>query len=144
MNRLFKCFAVIVTACLIPFSAMAQEKIDVATAFQKAQSGEILLLDIRTPREWKQTGIAPQATPLDMRSRTFGPELMSLIDSNRERPIALICATGGRSAYLAELMAGAGFTSVFDVTEGMIGSSAGPGWIDAGLPVAAYSDLVTD
>ena len=46
--------------------------------------------------------------------------------------------------HLAELMAGAGFTSVFDVTEGMIGSSAGPGWIDAGLPVAAYSDLVTD
>jgi len=139
MNQFIRIFMSLTALCLISISAQAQEKIDVATAFEKAEAGEVLLLDIRTPREWKSTGVAPQATPLNMRSSSFGSELMSLIGSNRDQPIALICATGGRSGYLAEVMAEAGFTAVFDVTEGMVGSDVGPGWIEAGLPVAPFS-----
>ena len=110
-----------------------------ATALSMAQSGEVLLLDIRTPREWKQTGISPLAVTLNMHSRTFGSDLMSLINSNRDRPIALMCATGYRSGYLSGIMQEAGFSSIYDVTEGMLGSDAGPGWIDAGLPVVPYA-----
>jgi rhodanese-related sulfurtransferase len=31
----------------------------------------------------------------------------------------------------------AGFTQVYNIDEGMVGSSAGPGWIARGLPVEA-------
>lgn len=123
---------------LTPLAALAQEKIDVATAQQLAENGEVLLLDIRTPREWKQTGVSPLATPLNMRERSFGADLMALIDSNRDQPIALICASGGRSGYLAKVLSEAGFSEVYDVTEGMMGSGAGPGWIGAGLPVVGF------
>ena len=123
---------------LTPLAALAQEKIDVATAQQLAEKGEVLLLDIRTPREWKQTGVSPLATPMNMRERSFGADLMALIDSNRDQPIALICASGGRSAYLAQVLSKAGFSSIYDVTEGMVGSGAGPGWIGAGLPVVGF------
>ena len=123
---------------LTPLAALAQEKIDVATAQQLAENGEVLLLDIRTPREWKQTGVSPLATPLNMRERSFGADLMALIDSNRDQPIALICASGGRSGYLAQVLSEAGFSEVYDVTEGMMGSGAGPGWIGAGLPVVGF------
>ena len=136
--RLFA-FVLVLWTALLGSMARAQEKIDVATALSMAQSGEVLLLDIRTPREWKQTGISPLAVTLNMHSRTFGSDLMSLINSNRDRPIALMCATGYRSGYLSGIMQEAGFSSIYDVTEGMLGSDAGPGWIDAGLPVVPYA-----
>ena len=120
-------------------AALAQEKIDVATAINLAQNGDALLLDIRTPAEWKKTGVSPLATTLNMHSSSFGEDLMRLINSNRDVPIAVICATGGRSAYLSSLLDDAGFSAVYDVTEGMLGSSAGPGWIAAGLPTIAYN-----
>lgn len=123
---------------LTPLQASAQEKIDAETAQAMAESGEVLLLDIRTPREWKQTGVSPLATPLNMRDSTFGSDLMTLIENNRDKPIALICASGGRSGYLAQVMAEAGFSAVYDVSEGMMGSKAGPGWIGTGLPVVAF------
>ena len=129
---------VVILTLLTPLSAKAQEKIDVETAQALAESGDVLLLDIRTPREWNQTGVSPLATPLNMRERSFGSDLMTLIENDRDRPIALICATGGRSGYLAQVMAEAGFTKVFDVTEGMMGSDAGPGWIGTGLPVVTF------
>ena len=123
---------------LTPLSAVAQEKIDAETAQAMAERGDVLLLDIRTPREWKQTGVSPLATPLNMRDSTFGTDLMTLIENNRDKPIALICASGGRSGYLAQVMAEAGFSAVYDVSEGMMGSKAGPGWIVTGLPVVAF------
>lgn len=129
---------VVVLTLLMPFSAKAQEKIDVETAQALAKTGDVLLLDIRTPREWKQTGVSPLATTLNMRESSFGSKLMGLIENNRDRPIALICATGGRSGYLAQVMAEAGFSNVYDVSEGMMGSKAGPGWIGTGLPVVAF------
>ena len=73
-----------------------------------------------------------------MRESSFGSDLMSLIENDRDRPIALICASGGRSGYLAQVMAEAGFSKVYDVSEGMMGSNAGPGWIGTGLPVVAF------
>ena len=146
-QTLTKTWVMLCACCVLVLSmaatAGAQGKIDVATAETMARNGDVLLLDIRTPGEWKNTGVSPLATPLNMRSSSFGTELMSLIDNRRDVPIALICAGGVRSAYLKNVMENAGFTSVYDVTEGMLGSDAGPGWIAAGLPVEAY-DASTD
>ncbi|WP_179379974.1 rhodanese-like domain-containing protein [Jannaschia marina] len=99
------------------------------------EAGEILLIDIRRPGEWEETGIAPGARPLDMRRDDFVAALTDLAGGDTGRPIALICARGVRSDRMSARLAEAGFTSIIDVPEGMLGSSAGPGWLERGLPV---------
>lgn len=115
--------------------ALASPTLDAPTAFQRAEAGEIILVDIRQPEEWDETGSPRGAHRLDLRSPDFLEGLSALTDGDRGRPIALICASGGRSARTARALTDAGFSNVLDVSEGMLGSSAGPGWIARGLPV---------
>lgn len=109
--------------------------LSVADAHEQAVSGDILLVDIRTPREWRATGVGQGAHPLDMRRDDFEQALAQLTGGNRGAKVALICARGVRSARLSNRLTEAGFTNVIDVPEGMLGSAAGPGWVRAGLPV---------
>lgn len=97
----------------------------------------LILIDIRRPDEWALTGVAFGAVPLDMREDRFLDRLDQLTGGDRAAPIALICARGVRSRRLATKLAAAGFSAVLDVSEGMLGSAAGPGWIARGLPFGA-------
>lgn len=115
-------------------------KLTVAEAHNQAVAGDILLLDIRTPREWQATGIGQGAQPLDMRREDFLDVLDQLTGGDRTRPIAVMCARGVRSARLSNSLTEAGYTAILDVPEGMSGSAAGPGWVRAGLPVEPYSE----
>ncbi|WP_170400163.1 rhodanese-like domain-containing protein [Ruegeria arenilitoris] len=110
-------------------------QLSVEDAHQQALSGDVLLVDIRTPREWKATGVGQGAYPLDMRRDDFEQVLAQLTGGDRTIPVALICARGVRSARLSNRLTEAGFTNIIDVPEGMLGSAAGPGWVRAGLPV---------
>ncbi|OYW60817.1 MAG: hypothetical protein B7Z31_03540 [Rhodobacterales bacterium 12-65-15] len=110
-------------------------EMDAPTAFRLAEAGAVVLVDIRRPDEWAETGSAQGAQRLDLRDPGFVDALTALVAGDRTRPIALICAKGVRSARLANQLTAAGFTSVSNVTEGMLGSSAGPGWIARGLPL---------
>jgi rhodanese-related sulfurtransferase len=99
----------------------------------------LILVDIRRPDEWGLTGVAAGAVPLDMRDEGFVAALEKLVAGDRAKTIALICARGGRSRKLAARLTEAGFSSVLDVSEGMLGSAAGPGWIARGLPTLPHS-----
>lgn len=114
--------------------AQADTTLDAETAFQRVQSGDLLLVDIRQPDEWAATGSPAGAQRLDLRRPDFLDQLTALAEGDRSRPIALICASGGRSARTAQALADAGFTNVLDISEGMLGSFAGPGWLARGLP----------
>jgi len=107
------------------------------TAHQSAQNGEIILVDIRTPEEWLETGIGEGAIALDMTSKRFITSLVKLRQTYPEKQIAFICATGGRSSYLIRYLTKNGFGNTADVSEGMLGSRAGPGWLKIGLPIYA-------
>lgn len=113
--------------------------LSVSQAHDAAISGDVILIDIRTPREWMQTGIGAGALPLDMRRGDFISALGRIAGNDQARPIALICARGVRSARMSLQLANAGFTRVIDVPEGMLGSRAGPGWLAAGLPVTDWN-----
>ena len=101
-----------------------------------AVAGDVVLLDIRRPTEWERTGVGEGAVPLDLRREDFTEAVDALLDGDRARPVALICARGVRSDRAAARLAQAGFSRVIDVPEGMLGSGAGPGWLRRGLPVA--------
>ncbi len=118
----------------------ASGKLSAPDAFAKAKAGEVVLIDIRTPDEWKQTGVAPGAKRVNLNNPKGGDgfmaEILAALDQDKSRPVALICRTGNRTAMAQRFLTANGFSNVFDVSEGMAGNmSAGPGWLRRGLPV---------
>jgi rhodanese-related sulfurtransferase len=102
-------------------------------------SGKVTLIDIRTPPEWKETGVAKGARRVNMLHPQGAPgfvdQLLGEVKGDRNAPIALICRTGNRSTQVQRYLQSVGFTQVYNVNEGMVGSAAGPGWLKRGLPV---------
>lgn len=117
--------------------AADKEAMTALDAFGAAKSGRIILVDIRTPEEWKETGVGEGAIGLDMQSETFVGSLASLREANPDTPIALICRTGSRSNYVVTELNKRGFVGLVDVSEGMAGGRNGAGWIPQGLPTYA-------
>jgi rhodanese-related sulfurtransferase len=105
-------------------------------AFAKAATGKITLIDIRTPEEWAETGTGAGAQRLDMRRDDFVSALDKLLGGDRSKAVALICARGVRSSRLSRALRESGYTNIIDVPEGMLGSYAGPGWLERGLPIS--------
>ena len=136
-------FILTATACAtagMASSAWAAGKMSASDAHKLALSGDVLLVDIRTHGEWKQTGLGATALAISMHKPGFVDKLAEAAGQDKNKKIALICATGGRSNWLQGQLAKFGFTNVVDVSEGMLGSSAGPGWLKAGLPVKPFSN----
>lgn len=102
----------------------------------------IRLLDIRSPKEWQETGVAQGAWPVSLHDMKFTARLDTARELAEGRPIALICATGNRSGLVARALRMAGHDDLIDVSEGMLGSGAGPGWIRSGLPIIPIHDAI--
>ena len=108
-------------------------------AYAQAQAGKLTLIDIRRPDEWRQTGVARDALRINMvhpqGDAGFVRQVEAELGGNRTAPIGLICRTGNRTTRMQQVLREAGFTQVYNIREGMAGSSTGPGWIARGLPV---------
>lgn len=106
---------------------------------QQAHAGiledRVRLLDIRSRGEWRETGVAQGAWPVSVHHWRFIERLFVARELAENRPLALICATGIRSGSVMRALRLAGYDDFIDVSEGMLGSDHGPGWIKAGLPV---------
>ena len=140
--------AVFAGACLlVPAELPAQSAVAVAPvlgareAHAAALAGQVVLVDIRTPAEWRATGVPASGHAITMHQapEAFLREISAATSGSKSRPIALICATGNRSALIQTILRQAGYTDVADVAEGMSGGRRGDGWIKAGLPVRTWS-----
>jgi len=130
--------AVATAVAVAPEPTPSDATIAPAEAHEIVQSGALTLVDIRTPREWAETGIPKGAETADFNALSdaaFIARIDRILEGERERPVALICARGGRSSRAWALLREAGFTRVQDVHEGMLGNGSGPGWLARGLPV---------
>ena len=96
---------------------------------------QAILIDIRTPAEWRETGVAEGAHRLDMTDPMFDAKLSRLVEGDRTRPIALICRTANRTRTVQAALMQGGYKTVINVEGGMIGNQADKGWIAHGLPV---------
>jgi rhodanese-related sulfurtransferase len=85
---------------------------------------QAFLLDVREDDEWA-AGHAPSAVHL--RLGELGTRAAEL---PRDREVYVICRSGARSAYAAQALAGAGWTTV-NVADGMTG------WAVAGRPMVS-------
>jgi rhodanese-related sulfurtransferase len=116
--------------CLVSATQVfAFDNIAPEEAMRRLQSNETILVDVRTPQEWKQTGVAPGAKAIDAASPSFGADLKTVIDANPGKTLTFICRSGQRSAAVAGRLETAGMSHLAHVEGGM------NAWLDDGLPV---------
>jgi rhodanese-related sulfurtransferase len=134
--------AILVAFTLLAIHACSQDSgphLGAQDAYALSQAGQLTLIDIRRPDEWKKTGVAQGALRINMAhplgDEGFIRQVSAEVGGDREAPIGLLCRAGNRAVHVQRMLHDAGFTQVYNVKEGMTGSSAGPGWIARGLPV---------
>ena len=136
--KLYSIHTMLITVLLLAaMPGYAAPDLSAEQALAAAKAGKVRLIDIRTPQEWRRTGVAPGAGRIDYYR---GPQnllqsVTQLVGGDKNKPIALICHTGSRTSHAQKFLQSQGFTQVYNVMEGMAGSAAGPGWIRRGLPV---------
>ena len=97
-----------------------------SAALERLIDRGVPVIDIRTPEEWRQTGVIEGShllTFFDAQGRynvhAWLSELAT-IASRRDDPLALICDSGGRSALVSQFLdAQLGYRHVFDVPGGI-------------------------
>jgi len=76
----------------------------------------VQLIDVRTPAEWQQTGVIEGARRINFNSPDFQAQVAQL---DKNKPVIVYCASGGRSPQAAATMVKMGFKKVFDYVGGM-------------------------
>lgn len=101
----------------IPVLLKAQERLSPKEfRYKFDNTNDALLLDIRTPEEIAK-GYLKGAVFMDFYDSTF-KEQVAVID--REKPVFIYCAIGGRSWDAAKIMQEMGFKKVYDLKGGII------------------------
>lgn len=95
----------------------------------------VMVVDIRRPEEWRETGVIPGSqllTAFDSRGQfnaEFSSEFEALVD--RDEEVIIICQSGNRSTALSRALAErAGYTGVYNASGGIVS------WIDRGNQTA--------
>ena len=104
-------------------------------ALSMSEGGDLTIIDVRTPMEWMRSGVAKGALTITPQKPTFMEDLSEAVGGDMNKPIALICATGQRSATIARFLREQGYRAVADISEGMMGNRTSAGWLIKGLPV---------
>ena len=109
--------------------------VSVDEAQRRLAEGKSVLVDIRRPEEWAETGVAQGAIRLDMTAADFAPRLQALRQAHPGKEIDIICRTANRTGALQKSLVAEGWRNIVNVRGGMQGNSSDTGWIKAGLPV---------
>jgi rhodanese-related sulfurtransferase len=131
-------FVSAVVTLLLTVPAMSQPSplnITPREAHRMAADKSVVLIDIRRPDEWAETGVAEHAVKIQMEDPMFMTKLNAAMGNDRTKAVALICRTASRTRTVQQALAQQGYTRVINVEGGMIGNPADKGWIAQGLPV---------
>ena len=88
-------------------------------------SEDVTIIDVRTPREWQQTGIVTGSIPImffDEKRRPHAEQWLQQVSiyTTPEQELVLICRTGNRSKIIANyLVKQQGYTRVYNVKDGI-------------------------
>ena len=116
----------ILCALLLTQVACAVEVAEIDTKrLEELIASGVTVIDVRTPREWKQTGIVEGSLPImffDERRKAHPQKWMQQASAhiNADSPIAIICRTGSRSKAVGNfLIKQHGYQNVYNVTGGI-------------------------
>jgi rhodanese-related sulfurtransferase len=108
----------------VALAASVPSSVEVKQAAEFNSQGT-LLLDVREPSEYAEVH-AKDATLIPLGQL---PSRLNEIAQYKNKPVAVICRSGRRSAQGVDILRNAGFTQVTNVEGGTIA------WVNAGLPV---------
>lgn len=95
----------------VSFKLISQE------AFGKLATEKIQLIDVRTPAEHKK-GFIEGAILINFYDTDFSAKVMDTFD--KEQPLYIYCASGGRSKKAASKLLADGFTKIYDLEGGYL------------------------
>jgi rhodanese-related sulfurtransferase len=104
-------------------------------AYQRQQANQMVIVDIRTPPEWQETGVAKGALMFDMTAPDFIDNMVALRKANPDKEIGLMCRTSHRSSQAQTALTQAGFDRIYSIVGGLSGNDQASGWTADGLPV---------
>ncbi|MDC0870921.1 rhodanese-like domain-containing protein [Flavobacteriaceae bacterium] len=112
-----KLFLILVLIC--SFTSCAQEtkkpQLISQEEFAKISTKEVQLLDLRTPQE-QQQGFIEGAILINFFDSDFISKVTTRFDKNK--PLYIYCAVGGRSNKAARKLISVGFDSIYDLKGG--------------------------
>jgi rhodanese-related sulfurtransferase len=118
---------------LLGTSLLADFKTVDANEFSKLMAKGYPTIDIRTPGEWKQTGIIKGAHKMMFFTPTGQPDIagwffeLGLLVKSKKDPILIYCAHANRTKSLGEGLTQMGFENVYELKDGIEN-----GWMKAG------------
>jgi len=118
---------------VVSVSLFAEFKTVNVEEFAKLKAKGYPVIDIRTPMEWKQTGIIKGAHKMMFFSPKGQPDLaawffdLGHLVKDKKEPILIYCAHANRSKSLGEGLSQMGFENVYELKGGIEN-----GWMKAG------------
>ncbi len=140
--------------CFLIFSLMIKSiksdehmnniNISIDEAEKLYNSNQIKIIDIRTEKEWKMTGVIPNTFLVNMHNEDFteNPNFINivkdLLNKNLDSKIAFICASGARSEIAANYFKNKKHKNIFHIPTGILGKQE-DGWLYLGLPIESFN-----
>ncbi len=124
---------ILLGALLLSAALFAEVKRIDADELVKLQAKGVPVIDIRTPMEWKQTGIIKGAHKMMFFTPNGQPDLadwfynLGRIVKDKNQPFVIYCAHANRSKVLAEGLDQMGFKKIYELKGGIEN-----GWIKKG------------
>jgi rhodanese-related sulfurtransferase len=118
-----------------PPYALADEELSPPEAHRLAAAGLVILIDVRRPDEWLETGVPEHAHAVQMGHPMFMTKIEVLTGSGRAKPLVLICQAGVQTRALQRKLIDSGYRDVAHVRGGVTGSGTEKGWVGYGLPL---------
>ena len=125
--KLIRSFSALIVTATLAFAAEAP-KISPAEAARRVADGKAVLVDVREPSEWAETGVAAPAVLL-AKSDFDGAQAdwKPFLEKNAGKEIILYCRSGKRAGTVGAALAEKGVN---------VANAGGmKDWTDAGLPV---------
>lgn len=124
MKKIILMFLYFILAVRVSFGF---ENLDAKSFYQMLQKEKgVLLLDVRTPAEYKEEGHIPNSILIPVQVL---PQYIKDIEKFKDKKILVYCRSGNRSAVASKFLEQNGFKQVYNLKDGIIG------WKKAGLPV---------
>ena len=99
-----------------------------AEAAKRVADGRAVLIDVREPAEWAETGVAAPAALLPLSDLNGDrKQWKEFLEKNRDKELILYCRSGNRAGRAAAILTGEGFKAA---NAGGFGD-----WQSANLPV---------
>jgi rhodanese-related sulfurtransferase len=99
------------------YGQVINKKVEKAEFSKLMKKSGVQLIDVRTSREFSN-GFITGAKNIDYNGDSFEKQIKKL---DKNKPVLVYCAAGGRSENAAELLKGWGFKEVYDLIGGYNG-----------------------